>query len=535
MSLSHIFVSSDSMDESVGSSASYVILADSKAAVDVVPAIVLEVAPKAEEVVVASPTDVLDLVLESDKEIESSKASPSLDYIPESLEYAPTSDDDTKLLKALALPEYYPRLDTESNPSQANPKELTGEDASEEDSSNEDTSEADEPLPDHIVHAPPASPRRPTLLVQPGPATEIDITQWITTPPLSLLGSSLSSGPSSSSSRPLSSSSSSGSSRSSSLWPLLSSSSSELLSSSGFSSSSRSSLAPSSLPSRPSRRRVSSYSSPSAASPSPSPSARPSRKRCRSPTSSPSTTIAPAVATSLHADLLPPRKRFTGTPSAPKEDATTEAMLTYHGWFIEEIHDHLREILITRLESTQHELETLRARLVSAQREIVALRAKAEAAELCDERTIPATKEGASNVNIEQIITQRAAEAMEELCTPLVVAHIKNLNYEPRNFSGTEGAVGLARWFEKMESVFHISNYATICQVKYATSTLLDSELTWWNSHVKTIGIDAAYEMSLKELVKMMTELYCPRNEIQKMETELWNLVVKRTDIMGYT
>ncbi|GKG32375.1 hypothetical protein Tco_0429885, partial [Tanacetum coccineum] len=61
-----------------------------------------------------------------------------------------------------------------------------------------------------------------------------------------------------------------------------------------------------------------------------------------------------------------------------------------------------------------------------------------------------------------------------------------------------------------MEFVFHISNCATNCQVKYATCTLLDSALTWWNSHVKTVGIEAAYEMSWKELMKMMTEVYCP-------------------------
>ncbi|GKA97984.1 hypothetical protein Tco_0825878 [Tanacetum coccineum] len=33
----------------------------------------------------------------------------------------------------------------------------------------------------------------------------------------------------------------------------------------------------------------------------------------------------------------------------------------------------------------------------------------------------------------------------------------------------------------------------------------------------------------------MMTEEYYPRNELQKMETELWNLTVKGTDIVGYT
>ncbi|GKC24449.1 hypothetical protein Tco_1026599 [Tanacetum coccineum] len=48
-----------------------------------------------------------------------------------------------------------------------------------------------------------------------------------------------------------------------------------------------------------------------------------------------------------------------------------------------------------------------------------------------------------------------------------------------------------------------------------------DSALTWWNSHKRIIGVDVAYAMNWVELIKLMTEVYYPRNEIQKMETEL--------------
>ncbi|GJR39753.1 hypothetical protein Tco_1215437 [Tanacetum coccineum] len=95
------------------------------------------------------------------------------------------------------------------------------------------------------------------------------------------------------------------------------------------------------------------------------------------------------------------------------------------------------------------------------------------------------------------------------------------LKCKPHNFSGTEGVVGLTRWFEKMETVFNISNCPPKYQVKYATCTLQDSALTWWNSHKRTIGVDAAYAMKWVGLMKLMTEVYCPRNEIQKMETKL--------------
>nr|GEW51540.1 reverse transcriptase domain-containing protein [Tanacetum cinerariifolium] len=55
------------------------------------------------------------------------------------------------------------------------------------------------------------------------------------------------------------------------------------------------------------------------------------------------------------------------------------------------------------------------------------------------------------------------------------------------------------------------------------------------NSHKRNIGTDAAFAMSWKELMKLMAKVYCPRNEIQKMESELWNLTMKNNDLAAYT
>ncbi|GJS00956.1 putative reverse transcriptase domain-containing protein, partial [Tanacetum coccineum] len=98
---------------------------------------------------------------------------------------------------------------------------------------------------------------------------------------------------------------------------------------------------------------------------------------------------------------------------------------------------------------------------------------------------------------------------------------------QPLNFKGTKGVVGLIRWFKKMETVFHINNCPEKYQVKYATCTLLNSALTWWNSHKRTIGAEIAFVVSWKELMKLMAEVYCPRNEIHKMESKPWNLTVR--------
>ncbi|GJY06367.1 putative reverse transcriptase domain-containing protein [Tanacetum coccineum] len=77
------------------------------------------------------------------------------------------------------------------------------------------------------------------------------------------------------------------------------------------------------------------------------------------------------------------------------------------------------------------------------------------------------------------------------------------LNCKPHAFSGSEGIVGLSRWFKKMESVFQISKCIDEDQVKYVVCTLEGHALTWWNGN--------------------------------KMEQELSNLTMKGDDNDGYT
>nr|GFC79386.1 hypothetical protein [Tanacetum cinerariifolium] len=55
------------------------------------------------------------------------------------------------------------------------------------------------------------------------------------------------------------------------------------------------------------------------------------------------------------------------------------------------------------------------------------------------------------------------------------------------------------------------------------------------NSITGTVGHEATYGMTWKTLMKMMTEKYCPQNEIKKLEMELWDLKVKGTDMASYT
>ncbi|GJS62851.1 putative reverse transcriptase domain-containing protein [Tanacetum coccineum] len=101
------------------------------------------------------------------------------------------------------------------------------------------------------------------------------------------------------------------------------------------------------------------------------------------------------------------------------------------------------------------------------------------------------------------------------------------------NFKGIEGVVELIQWFEKMETVFSISNCSVENQIKFSTCTLLAGALTWWNSHVRTVGHDVAYAMTWTYLKKKMTDKYCPRVEIKKLEGLIVEWNVNSTDVIG--
>nr|GEX33509.1 hypothetical protein [Tanacetum cinerariifolium] len=127
------------------------------------------------------------------------------------------------------------------------------------------------------------------------------------------------------------------------------------------------------------------------------------------------------------------------------------------------------------------------------------------------------------------VLGPRLAQAVRECTYP------DFLKCQPLNFKGTEGVVGLTQWFEKIDSVFNISNCTSACQVKYAACILQGVALTWWNSYVKTVTLEFAQALPWKTLKKLMTDKYCPRGEIKKLVTDMWELKTKGTDVIGYS
>ncbi|GKD19611.1 putative reverse transcriptase domain-containing protein, partial [Tanacetum coccineum] len=59
--------------------------------------------------------------------------------------------------------------------------------------------------------------------------------------------------------------------------------------------------------------------------------------------------------------------------------------------------------------------------------------------------------------------------------------------------------------------------------------------LMWWNSQIYTRGRESAIGMSWEDFKTFTREEFCPSNEMQKLETELWNHAMVRAGHAAYT
>ncbi|GJU47844.1 reverse transcriptase domain-containing protein [Tanacetum coccineum] len=135
-------------------------------------------------------------------------------------------------------------------------------------------------------------------------------------------------------------------------------------------------------------------------------------------------------------------------------------------------------------------------------------------------RSTPVTTTPAPTATTTTSVTNAQLQAMiEQGVTAALATRDANRNGDDNHTSRTE-------------TVFRISNCFMENQIKFSTCTLLASALTWWNSHVMTVSHDVAYAMTWADLRKKMTDKYCPRNEMKKLEAKLWNLKVNRVTRM---
>ncbi|GJW26339.1 putative reverse transcriptase domain-containing protein [Tanacetum coccineum] len=83
-------------------------------------------------------------------------------------------------------------------------------------------------------------------------------------------------------------------------------------------------------------------------------------------------------------------------------------------------------------------------------------------------------------------------------------------SFNPKEYDGKGGAIALTRWIEKMENVIDNSGCAKNQKVRYATSSLVNKALTWWNTQCQARGRVAAIAMSWNDFKALMVEEFCP-------------------------
>nr|GEX35011.1 hypothetical protein [Tanacetum cinerariifolium] len=72
-------------------------------------------------------------------------------------------------------------------------------------------------------------------------------------------------------------------------------------------------------------------------------------------------------------------------------------------------------------------------------------------------------------------------------------------------------------------------------KLKFAAAILEGPALTWWKTKVATMGLETVNQMPWTEMKQLMTAGFCPIEEVQRVEHELWNLKVKEYDVVTYT
>ncbi|GJU91058.1 reverse transcriptase domain-containing protein [Tanacetum coccineum] len=105
----------------------------------------------------------------------------------------------------------------------------------------------------------------------------------------------------------------------------------------------------------------------------------------------------------------------------------------------------------------------------------------------------------------------------------------------PKEYDGKGGAIALTRWIEKMENVIDNSGCAENQKVRYATSSLVNKALTWWNTQCQARGRVAAMALSWNDFKALMVEEFCPSNEMEKLENEFWNHKMVGANHAAYT
>ncbi|GJT21167.1 reverse transcriptase domain-containing protein [Tanacetum coccineum] len=126
----------------------------------------------------------------------------------------------------------------------------------------------------------------------------------------------------------------------------------------------------------------------------------------------------------------------------------------------------------------------------------------------------------------EEVQLQALVDGKKIIVTEASIRHDLQLNDE----EGTD-CLPNATIFEELT---RMGKCAEEDRVTFATGTLTNDALSWWNAYAQPIEIEQANRITWTKLKRLLTNKYCPRTEVKKMEDEFYNLVVKGNDLKTY-
>nr|GEX93603.1 reverse transcriptase domain-containing protein [Tanacetum cinerariifolium] len=248
----------------------------------------------------------------------------------------------------------------------------------------------------------------------------------------------------------------------------------------------------------------------------------------------------------LSKELLSPKKQKQNQYFQEYEmgESLHDSTLEQHEKQIKEILNHLDELPLDRIERIEYDVEGLGKAFC----DIILNLVISYVDRMPHKRSSTSQASTMSQAAIRKLVADSVAAALETQKVTMAEADnsireitiAKRGNYkefiscQPFYFNGTEGVVRLIRWFERTESVFSRSNYAEENKVAFATGTLTNDALSWWNAYAQPIGIEQANRITWTELKRLLANKYCPRTEIKKMEDKFYNLSVKGNDLKTY-
>ncbi|GKC36428.1 hypothetical protein Tco_1048812, partial [Tanacetum coccineum] len=119
---------------------------------------------------------------------------------------------------------------------------------------------------------------------------------------------------------------------------------------------------------------------------------------------------------------------------------------------------------------------------------------------------------------IRKLVADSVAVALEAQAATMAKTDNANRNTRQSGIPVRKVLLASSAGLNRTESIFLRSNCTEDCKVKFATSTLTEEALSWWNSFAQPIRIEEAYKITWFEFKQLLIKKYCPRTEIKKME-----------------